>query len=151
MNKKPTALKMIVFASLVIIVFFGIYMANVNKPLTKTTQCQLQNNACFFSNETLELSVEFTNTPVIEEELTIDFTYSSGFIIKSAWIQGNNMYMGKTPVIMQSSTHLDNTSGITFLGSCSEPKMQWQLFVELQNENTEQTIVYSVLFITEPE
>jgi hypothetical protein len=147
-NKKPQLLTFIVFAILVIAVFIGIYFSNVNKSLTNTAQCSLHNNTCLFSNETLDLTVVFKQTPIVEEEIFIDFTLSRDFIVKQAWIEGINMYMGKTPIMINKRTNGQVITGVTFLGSCSNPTMQWQLFVEVENKTSKQTYIYTALFST---
>lgn len=151
MNKKPQLLTFIVFASLVIAVFAGIYFSDVNKSLTNTAQCSLHNNTCLFSNEILDLTLVFKQTPIVEEEIFIDFILSSNFVVKQAWIEGNNMYMGKTPIMINKRNTGQITTGVTFLGGCSNPNMQWRLFVEVENKTSPQIYIYTALFSTKTE
>jgi hypothetical protein len=147
-NKKPKLQHFIIFVSLVFIVFIGMNLTNVNKSLNATEQCILSNNACLFSNDTLDLSIVFKQTPIIEEEMFIDFTLSSDFAVTKAWIEGESMYMGKIPVTIKAVNNQATVEGVTFLGSCSQPKMQWRLLVEVKNKQADQTFVYSALFST---
>jgi hypothetical protein len=148
-NKKPRLLTSLVFTSLVIAVFAGIYFSDVNRSLTDTAQCSLRNNACLFSNEILDLRVVFKQTPIVEEEIFIDFTLSNDFVVKQAWVEGINMYMGKTPISIKNRSSEQITTGVTFLGSCNKPIMQWRLSIEVENKTSKQTLIYAALFSTE--
>lgn len=109
----------------------------------------MTNNACFFDVDIAELKVSFQKIPTIEEELIINFFLNNNRAeITQAWVEGQNMYMGKTPVIFESKELPLEHQGITFLGSCSQPQMQWQFNVAVKNKKTEQTKVYSAFFTT---
>lgn len=141
----------IIFISLVIVVFFGANWANVTKSLISGQECQLRDNACFFSNDDMELSIEFMQAPVVEEELTLNFTFSDNVLVQGAWIEGVNMYMGKTPVIINTLNYRSPLTGITFLGSCSQASMQWRLMLEVKTKEAEKTFIYSASFTTHNE
>lgn len=128
----------------------GIKIADINKPLNKLEQCELSNNVCHFERDSFSLEIEFERPPIIEEEMFIDFSFSDGYLLQKAWIEGVNMFMGRTPVI-QNKISAGEVEALTFLGSCTEPRMQWQMFVEIKNNKTEQIYVYSVLFTTKTE
>ncbi len=57
--------------------------------------------------------------------------------LNSAWVQGVNMYMGKTALMIDSVVNqgeqVDYLASL-FLGACSEPKMKWQLVVQGQDK-----------------
>lgn len=147
MNKKFHTLRLIFFTSLVLAVLAGLYLDSVNNTLNQSEQCIFFDNTCSFDSQHLDLHISFLDAPIIEEELFISFEISQGNQIKSAWIEGINMYMGKTPIIFEDEKSKDKLKGVTFLGSCSEPKMQWQLLVEVKDK-AGQTKVYSALFKT---
>jgi hypothetical protein len=96
----------------------------------------------------MNLRIKFKQTPTVEEELLVTFDISPGNTIKKAWIEGANMYMGKTPVIIEQLGPDKINQGLTFLGSCSQAHMEWQLFVEIIN-TTDNTEVYSATFNTQ--
>lgn len=96
----------------------------------------------------MNLRIKFIQPPKVEEELLVNFDISPGNTIKKAWIEGANMYMGKTPVIIEQLGPDKINQGITFLGSCSQPDMEWLLFVEIDN-NAGKTEVYSTTFNTQ--
>lgn len=150
MNKKSFTLRLGIFLCLIFTVLFGIYLKNVNNTLnhsTQSNQCLLINNACTFKTDSIYLRINFLQPPIIEEELLINFEINQGYQILSAWIEGANMYMGKTPVIFEDKSGDKVTKGLTFLGSCSKADMQWNLFIKVVNE-TEKTEIYSVSFST---
>ena len=68
---------------------------------------------------------------------------SGGVKIVNAWIEGVNMYMGKTPIIFEQTPSV----GITFLGSCNLPEMKWRINIEAQN-NEGEINHYSAFFYT---
>jgi hypothetical protein len=149
-NKKPQTLTIVFFLALVIAVLAGVNISSINNSLTNTDECRLMNNSCHFSVESGELIMEFDQSPMIEEEMLLNIIFPSGFTLANAWIEGVNMYMGKTPVILESKGD-GQVQGITFLGSCTQPKMEWVMKLNVKNEKTEQTRVYSVLFTTKTE
>ena len=157
MNKKPKKISVIVFLLLVITVIIGVNTQLSNNKFTKLDECTLQNNICFFSHTELDLRLEFNQKPIVEEELFMTLSGGNNVSIKTAWIEGVNMYMGKTPVMLSPSEEVGDVSdktiiqGLTFLGSCSQPVMQWRLFIEVENDQTQQSKVYSALFSTSPE
>jgi len=143
-NKKYVSARPIIFVGLVLVTVGGIYFGNVNKSLNQSNKCVLQNKQCLFENPSTTLGIKFKHLPVIEEEMLIDFDISDENQINSAWIEGVNMYMGKMPVIFDNDK---NVNGVTFLGSCSQTNMQWQLFIEVKNKAGQLT-TYSALFST---
>ncbi len=147
MNKNNLIARIIIFSTLAITVLAGIYIKNVNTPLTLSKDCHLTNGECLFGDDDLVLTVEFMQAVVIEEEMTIRFTTAPSQIIDKAWIEGENMYMGKVPVILESRGYNDSTKiGVTFLGSCTQPKMLWRLYVQTRSTDTNQLSTYSVIF-----
>jgi hypothetical protein len=83
-----------------------------------------------------KLSVKFAQTIELEEELSLEINIPNTQILKNVWVQGVNMYMGKTPVIVESN-YVQNESvvhqGKLFLGACSESNMIWQLIVQTKD------------------
>ena len=148
MNKKIFSPRLILLVCLILALFFGMYVSNVNNSLNQSNECIIVNNVCSFSNATLNLRIKFRQAPQIEEELIINFDISKGNTIKIAWVEGVNMYMGKTPIIFDKVNGETTNNGITFLGSCTQPYMRWKLFVEIVNV-AEETEVYSAAFTTQ--
>lgn len=82
-----------------------------------------------------KLQVQFSVFPVeIEEEIYANLAFRKGWELKKAWVEGVNMYMGKTTAIIQDKqTEKGQANVIFFLGSCSEPTMHWRLKTEWIN------------------
>jgi len=136
-NKKAFWIKVCFLAGLVIAVVYGQFWANVNKPLTTADGCELGTVPCVLLVNNQTLRVYFEHPPTPEEEMVINFDIPDGLRITKAWIEGVNMYMGKTPILFENANRLDQ--GITFLGSCSLSEMRWQMFVELKSVNSSQS------------
>lgn len=58
-----------------------------------------------------------------------------------AWIEGVNMYMGRSKVVLNSKTQDGAINGVFFIGSCSEPKMQWRFYLKMTNKNGEEEVL----------
>lgn len=95
----------------------------------------------------MNLRIKFIQTPKVEEELLVTFDISTGNTIKQAWIEGANMYMGKTPVIFEQIGPNKINQGLTFLGSCTQAHMEWHMFIEVM-DTEDKTKVYSARFNT---
>ncbi len=59
----------------------------------------------------------------------------------TAYLEGKNMYMGKIPLFFRYDPQQDSYVSDAILGSCSEPKMSWQLVLTLDDstKNNSQT------------
>lgn len=134
------------------------YSTNVNSLLTKGGECTLQDRVCQFVDELGSISINFEQLPVVEEEMNVEVRLSEHLLLKNAWVEGINMYMGKIPIIprREAEFNFENRNlnaeklfhGLFFLGSCTEPSMQWAMVLEVENKNTLQSSVYRVRFTT---
>lgn len=90
-------------------------------------------------NETAKFNIKFESFPVLlEEEISASIHLKSGWKLKKGWVEGVNMYMGKTPLIIESMNRdLDEYNILFFLGSCSEPNMHWRMVTEWYLPNSE--------------
>lgn len=98
-----------------------------SRPNTDKEVCDLGQRKCFLFEKTL---LKVASHPIeVEEEIMFQIASTE---IES--IQGNitgiNMYMGKIPVIFTETEY--GYEGLTFLGACSEPKMEWLLTITAQ-------------------
>ena len=98
------------------------------------------------------LSVTFKPSPVVvEQEIHVTIAFSPQWKLVNAWVEGVNMYMGKSPVIFDAViSEVGSYNGILFLGSCSEPQMHWRLATEWQTMEAEnnQTVTLHHDFFT---
>tara|TARA_R110002124_G_scaffold224875_3_gene390160 strand:- start:24 stop:446 length:423 start_codon:yes stop_codon:yes gene_type:complete len=138
MHSKQT---LILFAVLIFISLLGLYYKNVNSTVQSSENCDLSLGKCTFVYGNDEISVKFLSPIVTEEEILLTFELPQDVKLTDAWIEGINMFMGKTPVIQEGERY------ITFLGSCNLDKMQWQLNMKVEDKNGQLTS-YSAVFYT---
>ena len=130
---------------------YGIQTQQINKRLTNKGDCDITQTSCSFLVQGKTIGVGFLKTPITEEELFLDFSLENGLTIKKAWIEGINMYMGKTPIMFESTN--SPLKGVTFLGSCNLREMKWRLYIEIgveehQDQNAAPTQLVSTTFST---
>ncbi|MGB3726952.1 MAG: hypothetical protein WA981_14440 [Glaciecola sp.] len=146
MKNKNKFIQVALFAALATTVFVMSSHNSVNNTLTTSESCVLTNNKCTFSIDEQILRIEFSQTPIAEEELYIKFYTDSAWSVQNAFVQGINMYMGKTPVLFEKPDNFED--GVIFLGSCNLAEMHWQMTINLSNKKTANTKVLTVLFTT---
>ena len=109
----------------------------------ESQQCNFdEETQCNLSTSSQKISVSRAASIELEEENRLTIRMPPELSIRDAWIQGINMYMGKTAIVLDQPTLVDGLheyQGVFFLGACSEPKMRWQLVVTLQNEEGRKT------------
>jgi hypothetical protein len=96
-------------------------------------ECVVQNNRCDFTIAKQKFELSFNQVPIPEEEISIQLASDQPFEFSKGWIEGVNMYMGKSPFIVESVSP-NRIEGIMFLGSCNLNEMQWHLFLELKEK-----------------
>jgi hypothetical protein len=145
-NKLTKKGPIFLFVSALILVFVGIYLSNVNKPLNSKGECDITSDTCSIPVFDSQLSVKFEQVPQTEEELYLNVDLGRGLSVEQAWIEGVNMYMGKTPVLFEDPTH--PSRAVTFLGSCNLTEMQWRLHLKIKKDGSEELSSLSVEFST---
>lgn len=135
-KKKSTG---VIFA----LIFFGVIfiLVKINNQqihYTNDAYCTVESGQCQMTQNGQSVGLQITpETIPLEEELTLRFELPDDLLVRQAWVTGINMYMGKTPVIIESVAG-NITKAVTFLGSCSEPQMQWLLTLDVENQRTKQ-------------
>jgi hypothetical protein len=132
---------LILFIALIAISLSGVYYKNVNSPSDNQDECDLTVEKCIFFYEKNKIKVEFLSPIVTEEEILLSIDMPQELKLTKAWIEGANMFMGKTPIIKEKNAY------VTFLGSCNLAKMQWRLNLHIENQNG-QVKTYSAAFYT---
>ena len=101
--------------------------------IASVNACTIQNNSCEFTIDQQKFDVNFAQTPISEEEIRFTIRSHVDFELIDAWIEGINMYMGKSPVIVENAqpTRID---ALFFLGSCNLKTMEWQMTLRLKNK-----------------
>lgn len=144
MNKSPSIIHILIAFLLLCALVFGAYLANSNKALTNAEHCDITEGVCEVRVFNQSVRTKFEQKPVAEEELFISFSLPNKLAIERAWIEGVNMYMGKTPVMFEDAH--DDTRGVTFLGSCNQAEMQWRLHAQVKNKATSEVALIHFTF-----
>lgn len=97
-------------------------------------QCEFVNLQCQFTIDDKAASALFTEQPVTEESVTVRLNLPEDLGIQSVWIEGENMYMGKIPVL-PDQIEPGQWEGWFMLGSCSEPVMRWKMLVNIEGRS----------------
>ncbi|UAA37105.1 hypothetical protein KIH87_10105 [Paraneptunicella aestuarii] len=146
-----------VFLLLMTLVFIGVWNKLVipehDNALSPTETVCLDGDACL---NKARLQIAFSPDPVVvEAEIRVKLYLSDGWNLKKAWVEGVNMYMGKSPLIIEDIHHQNKEiTAIMFLGSCSEPKMHWRITTEWQADkdalglSANQTVISTYDFFT---
>lgn len=131
---KQNHLGLIVSGGLLAGILLITYLVNRAESLSlQSGPCQLQQRDCAFDVAGQLGSISLSPRPIpIEEPLTISLHLPTGSELISAHIEGVNMYMGRIPVIAEQQNGQIITA-VSYLGSCSEPNMQWRLVLVLQD------------------
>jgi hypothetical protein len=103
-----------------------------------TKQCNINlTQECVVFDDVQRISVRFLQEIEVEEELLFTITVPNNTNVKKMWVQGINMYMGKSAALTDS-IYADEGKKVynsrLFLGSCSEPAMRWQLIIQTTDE-----------------
>ena len=98
-----------------------------------------------------ELLVQLKPFPVqVEEQTHFELRLTSqsqrgSLKVQEAWIEGVNMYMGRISVYVEPEQQdSEKVTGWFFLGSCSEPRMHWRLYVRLADDKGEEVIHFDI-------
>lgn len=134
------------FVALVFIVIAGTYLQSINKSSISTDQCVLVENRCKIHKDDMTLSIEFDQTPISEEEIALDISLSDAYFVSNAWVEGVNMYMGKSPIVFENEAK--PSQGVMFLGSCHLDEMQWHLNITVIKKGTQSEQTFTVPFVT---
>jgi len=141
----PNLFAKIFLPLLVFTAAIGIYLNYTDSPPIKSTkQCNIdptQECVVFYNDQ--QISVRFLQEIEVEEELLLTITIPNNTNVKTMWVQGINMYMGKSAVL-SDYVYVNEGEKVynarLFLGSCSEPAMRWQLVIQTADANqTEQS------------
>lgn len=144
---------------------------------SKNTEKQFHNallNSCDFATSKCKTTLDFGKvelitkpqliTPESEISFSLNFTQSKVVAIKSAWLEGKNMFMGKIPLFFKkisapnaaNNTRLDNLESTTavasvlfradtMIGACTEDQMIWQMVVVVEIDGVEQLLFFDFI------
>lgn len=138
-NMKSTFFAKILLPLLVCAVALGIFF-NYTNPyhMDPSKQCNIElTQECIVFDKGQQISVQFSQKIEVEEEILLTITVPENTKIKNMWVQGINMYMGKSAIIIDNIYAQDIKkvyNARLFLGSCSEPAMKWQMIVQTSTD-----------------
>jgi hypothetical protein len=123
---------------LILLLLCFVYLNSINNVNTQQgAQCQLiETQSCIAVLDGREFKGTFSQAPEVEEERHIELVYPSQYDLQDSYIQGINMFMGRTALV---NTSMRTDAGTTisentyFLGACSERDMRWQLVLLFVN------------------
>lgn len=130
---------------------------NVNNIITTTTvkkvvdkgkHCTISTASCAIQMDEGLYIAGFESPVQVEQEMYINFRFPVGSHFQQAWVEGINMYMGRTPVIAQMQQNDTSLRAVVFLGSCNLATMQWRLTASFSDKNGELVELYYD-FVTE--
>lgn len=77
------------------------------------------------------------NPVVVEQEIAVSLSFHPGWVLERAWVEGVNMYMGKSPLILPAgSQRTSPVQAILFLGACAQPNMHWRIIARWRPKST---------------
>jgi hypothetical protein len=143
--KKQSKINISLFSIALLAVLVGVFF-NIEKKGDKPFDvCDMTENTCLFSFQNKDFSIEFVSSVVVEEEIFIKFDLPQTLKLENAWVEGVNMFMGRTPVMDAQTDEVGRY--VTFLGSCNLEQMQWRLVFQLSNKNGQKQ-EFSAVFYT---
>ncbi|USE69510.1 hypothetical protein CTT31_10350 [Pseudoalteromonas maricaloris] len=98
---------------------------------SEKSESSVTRNVCNFStpcNLTPEVSIYLGSAQIRPEtEFTIGLKSATKVEVQSAWLEGENMNMGRIPVFFDS----DTLKATTMVGVCTDKSMRWVLRLAL--------------------
>ncbi len=94
--------------------------------------CWQTDTNCKISLSVGDISLVVDALPAVEEQIAVSIHVPAGLAIGSAFIEGQNMYMGKIPLPVKQTSERQ-WQGWFMLGSCSEPTMRWRITLKLKD------------------
>ncbi|USD29711.1 hypothetical protein J8Z24_06380 [Pseudoalteromonas sp. SCSIO 43201] len=98
---------------------------------SEKSESSVTRNVCKFSspcNLTPQVSIYLGSGQVEPEtEFTIGLKSATKVVVHSAWLEGENMNMGRIPVFFDA----DTLEATTMVGMCTDKSMRWVLRLEL--------------------
>ncbi|WOH38473.1 hypothetical protein RI844_04415 [Thalassotalea fonticola] len=123
----------IILILLIILGFLGYQFIETDKPqIHDQNYCDFSAGSCLrtYAFGRFELNAS-PNVIMSENEIYFSLTSKSNpsMQIKSAWLEGKDMFMGKIPLFFEQSNGIYSAN--TLIGACTEDQMIWTMWVEL--------------------
>ncbi|TKB45823.1 hypothetical protein [Thalassotalea mangrovi] len=105
--------------------------------------CNFQEEPCRYNASWGQVNLTSSTNKVVSEtefQLFLDAIPGADFEIKSAFLQGRDMYMGKIPVFFNSQN--ESYRADIMLGACTESQMVWRLNINVMIKQAPQTLLF---------
>jgi len=130
------------FVFFVVVFFITSCKPSVQKvQLLAKPQCLKSQSRCNIKTSIGTFTLNFNVSKVkVETPFTMQVSYvgKQEIINISGYMEGKNMFMGKIPLLFKSESIKNTFSAETMLVACTEPKMEWRVWinaeVKLQNQ-----------------
>ena len=133
---------------ILIVLFMFINGCSQHNTPEDAISCTLIEQKCTINGRNRQTLVEFMSPVEIEELISVKIDLPVGQKFIKGYVEGINMNMGKSPFMLTAESN-NLVRGEIFLGSCTEPNMQWQLIVLSEDINKKQdTLEQRILFNT---
>lgn len=130
---------------LAIFFLFGCSKQESVENFTQEPACIDSQSVCFIKSELGDIELAFNSRYLIAEqpfELQVK-SLSDTLIVKGGFMEGEDMYMGKIPLLFKQQANNIYVATSMF-GACSEKQMNWRVWLELLDEtNNNQTKMVS--------
>lgn len=148
-----TLIKQIFPIIVLFLILAVVYSTNQNKSsILYDKQCYLQSTSCHLTLNDSEVIIGLSEFPLqVEEMSSVTVTHSSHLSLSQGWLEGTNMFMGRTTLFVIDTLTREQTTenhAELFIGACSEPNMRWKLLLDLKDSRTGQTDTISIFFQT---
>lgn len=110
--------------------------------------CNITHQPCSVNTPEGVYTAGFDSPIEVEEELLLKFSFPANSEFENGWVEGRNMFMGKTPVIPESREKIGKVTAVVFLGSCNQATMEWRLTARFKDQNGKLVELYYD-FVTE--
>ena len=124
-------------------VAFNIRFDHVDDPPLSSKVCDFEQSSCVKRTK-MGRFVLNANPSRIKSETEVNFKLTSKnhslIKIKSAWLEGKDMYMGKIPLFFEA-----NEQGFiadSMIGACTDDSMVWQMVVNIEKNNITQKLTF---------
>jgi len=136
-----------------IFVFLAVFLLSCEKntnllQVKQEPQCIKQQSHCVINTEAGDITLGFDVEYLLAEQpfnLIVSFL-DNKYEIRRGYIEGVTMYMGKVPLFFNESLKSTQFIAEVMLGSCSETKMTWRIWLELLDKNSPEKPLQTVAF-----
>lgn len=142
-----------IFYTVIIVAIIGVLVTinlndeeNIDLRQTGVPLCNFQVEPCSYDMGTTKAVLTSSIEKIKPEELfefSLQIPDAENAEIKSAFIEGRDMYMGKIPVFFTSDG--DKYRSEVLLGACTEAQMVWRMTVNVVVDSQQHRLLYDFI------